>query len=174
MEKLFIDLFDELGMQQMIEVPTHEQGNALDLCFVSNSSFIRNINVLTKNEICSSDHFGITFELTSRAKIKSSKRIVFDFKRANWNDLSKDLNSVPWDQHILSCDPSEEWYFFRNKIHSLIKIHRLPWFDSETLNLCKKKARLHKKASEIPANYDRFSEWRKRQKLMIEEKWKLI
>ena len=64
-EKLFIDLFDELGMQQMIEVPTHEQGNALHLCFVSNSSFIRNINVLTKNEICSSDHFGITFELTS-------------------------------------------------------------------------------------------------------------
>ena len=69
-EKLFIDLFDEIGMQQMIEVPTHEQGNALDLCFVSNSSFIRNINVLAKNEICSSDHFGITFELTSRAKIK--------------------------------------------------------------------------------------------------------
>ena len=32
MEKLIIDLFDELGMQQMIEVPTHEQGNALDLC----------------------------------------------------------------------------------------------------------------------------------------------
>ena len=81
-EKLFIDLFDELGMQQMIEVPTHEQGNALDLCFVSNSSFIRNINVLTNNEICSSDHFGITFELTSRAKIKSSKRKIFDFKRA--------------------------------------------------------------------------------------------
>ena len=160
MEKLFIDLFDELGMLQMIEVPNHEQGNALDLCFVSNSSFIRNINVLTENEICFSDHFGITFELTSRAKIKSSKRIVFDFKRANWNDLSRDLNSVPWDQHIFSCDPSEGWYFFRNKIHSLIKIHRLPWFDSET----------HKKASEIPANYDRFSEWRKRQKLMIEEK----
>ena len=91
MEKLFIDLFDELGMQQMIEVPTHEQGNALDLCFVSNSSFIRNINVLTKNEICSSDHFGITFELTSRAKIKSSKRKIFDFKRANWNDLNRDL-----------------------------------------------------------------------------------
>ena len=181
-EKLFIDLFDELGMQQMIEVPTHEQGNALDLCFVSNSSFIRNINVLTKNEICSSDHFGITFELTSRAKIKSSKRKIFDFKRANWNDLNRDLNAVPWDQHIFSCDPNEGWSFFRNKLHSLIKIHipsitikdhgRPPWFDSETLNLCKKKARLHKKykASETPANYDRFSECRKRLKLMIEEK----
>ena len=98
-----------------------EQGNALDLCFVSNSSFIRNINVLTKNEICSSYH--ITFELTSRAKIKSSKIYFFDFKRANWNDLNRDLNSVPWDQHIFSCDPNEGWSLFRNKFNSLIKIH---------------------------------------------------
>ena len=95
----------------MIEVPTHEQVYALDLCFVSNSSFIRNINVLTKNEICSQDNFGITFELTSRAKIKYSK-IFF------WNDLNSDLNSVPWDQHIFSCDPNEDWSFFRNKLHS--------------------------------------------------------
>ena len=92
------------------------------------------------------------------------------------------MNSVPWDQYIFSCDPNEGWSFFRNKLHSLIKIHipsitikdhgRPPWFDSATLNLCKKKARLHKKykASETPANYDRFSECRKRLKLMIEEK----
>ena len=26
---LFIDIFDELGMQQIFEVPTHEQGNIL-------------------------------------------------------------------------------------------------------------------------------------------------
>ena len=82
--------------------------------------FVLSQTLLTKNEICSSDHFGITFELTSRAKIKSSKRKIFDFKRANWNDLNRDLNSVPWDQHIFSCDPNEGWSFFRNKLHSLI------------------------------------------------------
>ena len=37
---------------------------------------------------------------------------------------------------------------------------RPPWFDSETLNLCKKKTRLLKKykAEETPENYARFSE----------------
>ena len=49
---------------------------------------------------------------------------------------------------------------------------RPPWFDCETLNLCKKKERLHKKykASETPANYARFSKCRKKLKHMIEEK----
>ena len=49
-----------------------------------------------------------------------------------------------------------------------IKDHgRPPWFDSETLNLCIKKPRLHKKykASETQGNYDRFPECRKNTKI---------
>ena len=178
----FVDLFDELGMQQIIEVPTHEQGNTLDLCFVSNASFIKNVKVLSKNDVCSSDHYGIAFELTSRAKSKVSKRKIFDFKRANWDDLNRDLNYEDWDRYISSCDPNEGWQYFKNVLNSLMEKHiptitikdqgRPPWFDSETLNLCKKKERLHKKykASKTPADYTRFSQCRKKLKLLIEEK----
>jgi hypothetical protein len=181
-EQKFVNLFDELGMQQMIEVPTHEQGNTLDLCFVSNASFIKNVNILSKNDVCSSDHYGITFELTSRAKSKVSKRKIFDFKRANWDDLNRDLNAENWDCYISSRDPNEGWHYFKNVLNSLMVKHiptitikdrgRPPWFDSETLNLCKKKRRLHKiyKASRTPANYARYSECRKKLKSMIEEK----
>ena len=181
-EQKFVGLFDELGMQQIIEVPTHDQGKILDLCFVSNPSFIKNVNVLSKDEVCSSDHFGVTFELTSRVKSSVSKRKIYDFKRANWNDLNRDLNSVPWDRYIESCDPNEGWRFFRNTLNSLMDKHiptitikdqgRPPWFDSETLNMCKKKERLHRKykASGIPADYTRFSQCRKKLKLLIEGK----
>ena len=182
-EQKFVDLFDELGMQQVVEVSTHEQGNILDLLFVSNASFIKNVNVLSKNDVCSSDHFGIAFELTSRAKSKVSKRKIFDFKRANWEDLNRDLNSQDWDCYInSSCNPNEGWRYFKNVLNSLMEKHiptitikdqgRPPWFDSETLNLCKKKERLHKKykASRTPADYTRFSECRKKLKIMIEEK----
>ena len=185
-EKLFVDLFDEFGIQQLIDVPTHEKGNTLDLCVVSYPAFIKNINVLSKNDICSSDHFGITFELTSRAKTKNMKRTIFDFKRADWENLNKDLNSVPWNHFIESCDPNEGWNFLRNTLHTLMEKYiptitikdqgRPPWFDSEILNLCKKKTGLHKKykADKTPERYACFSECRKKLKLLIDEKWKQI
>ena len=81
-----------------------------------------------------------------------------------------------------SCNPNEGWRYFKNVLNSLMEKHiptitikdqgRPPWFDSETLNLCKKKQRLHKKykASKTPADYTRFSQCRKKLKLMIEEK----
>ena len=181
-EKMFVELFDELGMQQMIDVATHDKGKTLDLCFVSNLSFIRNIKVLDKNDICSSDHFGINFELSSRAKSKLSKRKIFDFKRANWDGLNRDLNLVHWDYFIDCRDPNESWLYFRKILFLLMEKHipiitikdrgRPPWFDSETLNLCKKKERLHRKykASNTPANYARFSKCRKDLIHMIEEK----
>ena len=181
-EQKFVELFDELGMQQMIDVPTHQHGKTLDLCYVSNASYIKNINVLSKDEICSSDHYGVTFELTSRAKSNISKRKIYDFKRANWSDLNRDLNSVPWDRYIESCDPNEGWGFFRNTLNRLMVKHiptitikdegRPPWFDSEVINLGKKKGRLHKKYKDTgtPADYARYSQCRKKLKLMIEEK----
>ena len=152
--------------------------------FVSNPSFIKNIEVLTKNEICSSDHYAINFELTSRAKSKLIKRKIFDFKRANWDQLNRDLNLVHWDYFIDCRDPNEGWLYFRKILFLLVEKHipmitikdrrRPPWFDSETFNLCKKKERLHKKykAYETPANYARFAKCRKKLIHMIEEKWK--
>ena len=142
----------------------------------------KNINVLSKNDICSSDHFGVTFEITSRAKIKQSKRKIFDFKSADWENINRDLNCVHWDQSIDSRDPNEGWNFLKNILHTLMMKYiptitikdqgRPPWFDSETLNLCKKKTRLHKKykAEKTPESYARFSECRKKLKLLIEKK----
>ncbi|MCP4458443.1 MAG: hypothetical protein GY816_10545, partial [Cytophagales bacterium] len=182
-EQKFVELFDELGMHQMITVPTHQHGKTLDLCYVTNSSFIKNVSVLAKDEVCSSDHYGVKFELTSRAKSNASKRKIYDFKRANWDNLNRDLNSVPWDRFIESHDPNEGWCFFRNTLNSLMNKHiptitikdegRPPWFDSEVINLGKKKGRLHKKwksPTGTSEDYARFSECRKKHKRMLEEK----
>ena len=57
----FIDLFNDLGLTQMINQPTHDKGKVLDLLFCNMIGVVENLAVLEKNEICSSDHFGITF-----------------------------------------------------------------------------------------------------------------
>ena len=51
----FIDLFNDLGLSQMINQPTHEKGKILDLLFSNLPGAVENIVVMTKNEICSSD-----------------------------------------------------------------------------------------------------------------------
>ena len=93
-----------------------------------------------------------------------------------------DLNSVPWDRYLSNCDPNDGWYFFRNTLNKLLQKHipmitikdkaQPPWFDCETLNLCKKKERLRRKfkASGLSADYTRFSQCRKKLKALIKSK----
>ena len=85
LQNKFVHLFNDLGMEQIIEKPTHVKGKILDLLYVSSRAFIRNLRILLKNSICSSDHFGITFNLTTKVEIEVKKRKIFDFKKANWD-----------------------------------------------------------------------------------------
>ena len=182
LQQKFLSLFNDLGMEQIVEEPSHENGKILDLLYVPTRSFLKNLKVLPKNQICSSDHFGITFDLTTRVKANVTKRKIFDFRRANWEGLNRDLNSVVWDSFLSSCDPNHGWVFFRNVLYLFMDKHiptitiknqaRPPWFDAETLHMCKKKERLHRKfkCSGSAEDYSRFSQCRREFKAMIKQK----
>ena len=73
----FVHLFNDLGMEQIIEKATHENGKILDLLCVSSRVFIRDVKILHKNDVCSSDHFGIIFNLTPRVKVEVKKKENF-------------------------------------------------------------------------------------------------
>ena len=63
LHKNFINLLiDDLGHSQMINEPTHKDGNILDLLFTNISDMVSNISVLGRNEACMSDHFGVKFK----------------------------------------------------------------------------------------------------------------
>ena len=178
----FVHLFNDLGMEQIIDAPTHEHGKILDLLYVSNTSFLKNLKVLPKNQVCSSDHYGITFNLTTKVKSNVKKRKIFDFKRADWEGLNNDLNTVSWNSFLTSCDPNQGWIFFRNVLYLLMDKHiptitiknqsRPPWFDSETLHLCKKKERLHRKfkSSGSAEDYSRYAQCRREFKELVKLK----
>ncbi|MCP4457688.1 MAG: hypothetical protein GY816_06630, partial [Cytophagales bacterium] len=96
----FVDLFSDLGLSQMINQPTHQKGKILDLVLSNQTGAVDNIVVMSKNEICSSDHFGITFNLKMNFRKKVVKRKIYNYKKANWDGLNTDLKRVKWDEHL--------------------------------------------------------------------------
>ena len=97
-QQSFLDLFDNLGLSQLIKEPTHEKGNTLDLILTDRTDSITDLKVLAQNSICKSDHFPITFKLTATVnRKKSSKRQIYNFKKANWTKLNEDFSNVEWN-----------------------------------------------------------------------------
>ena len=177
----FIDLFNDLGFVQMMNQPTHEKGKILDLLFSNLVGSVENIVVLGKNEICSSDHFGITFCIKMNFRKKLAKRKIFNFKKANWEGLNNDLKSERWDQH-LHCDAETGWQRFKNILYhhmnnwiptiTITDKDQPPWFDSETYQLCLKKERLRAKYNQTGRadDYAKFSQCRRDFKSLVNEK----
>ena len=181
-EKLFIDLFGDLGLQQMICQPTHQAGRILDLLLTTRESTVREISVASQHTVCHSDHFAINFLIDSKVERVIHKRKTLNFKKANWEGLNKALNSVKWDSLIGNDESETSWKKFKVVLSSLIDKfiptvvvkdnNHPPWYDDETFKMHKKKARLRQKYkdSELTADYENYSECRKQFKILINEK----
>ncbi|MCP4458099.1 MAG: hypothetical protein GY816_08775 [Cytophagales bacterium] len=177
----FIDLFNDLGLTQMINKPTHDKGKILDILLSNLMGSIEKVEVLGKNEICSSDHFGIAFSIKMKFRKKVVKRKILNYKKANWEGLTNDLKHVKWDKH-LNCDAETGWSRFKNilfyHIHRRIPTITItdkdqpPWFDSEAYLLCLKKERLRAKFNEtgLAIDYKKFSDCRAEFKNLFHEK----
>ena len=177
----FIDLFNDLGLSQMINQPTHQKGKILDLVFSNLTGAVENIVVMAKNDICSSDHFGITFNLKMNFRKKVVKRKIYNYKKANWDGLNTDLKRVKWDEY-LRCDAETGWFRFKNILfhHINVRIPTItitdkdqpPWYDCDTHKLCLKKEKLRAKYNEtgLAEDYTKFSECRRDFKNLVDEK----
>ena len=181
-EKLFLDLFGDLGLEQMICQPTHQGGRTLDLLLTSNESIITEVSVASQHSVCQSDHFAITFKLNSKVGRVVQKRKMLNFKKANWEGLNKSLNSVKWDELIGHDEPEVAWQKFKLVLTKLIdkfipsvlvkETNHPPWFDKETFNLHQKKTKLRLKFKETQRSedYERYSDCRKEFKMVLNEK----
>ena len=181
-EKGFLDIFDDLSLTQLVEGPTHEKGNTLDLVLSNVPSLVSGLKILDQNAVCSSDHYGIAFNLGSVTRKRGPKREVPNWSRADWDALNNELKHIPWDSHLMHCDADTSWSRFKDILLNCCKKHipnvkvqykfQPPWFDSETHNLCRKKERLRAKfkVSNSPEDYAKFSQCRKDFKNLVQEK----
>ena len=67
-DKLFIDSFNGVGLNQCISGPTHNKGRTLDLMLTNSKNFVTEINVSPDSYLCMSDHYLLTFEVKSNVK----------------------------------------------------------------------------------------------------------
>ena len=182
-EQLFLEEFFKLGLIQCINTPTHTKGKILDVLLTNSENLINNIQVLSNCEVCKSDHYAITFDLSLKIKRKKTiKTKRFNFKRAIWEGLNNALNSVDWITTLDYLEPDLAWSRFKVILNSLLDIYipkvtvklnsKPPWFDAECYLKCKEKARLHKKykSTKLIADELKFSLCRKEFKRLIRSK----
>ena len=182
-ETSFLDMFNNLGMDQLINEPTHKLGNTLDLLLTDDPSLISNINVNGSWHLCKSDHFPLNFHVNLRAKKrKQDKRKVYNFKRAKWDNINLQLSQYNWNNLLSDNDIEACWANFKQVLFSVIdsnipKItlrnnNQPPWFDSETFNLCREKEwfRSKYKDSSNPEHHLKFVERRRAFKKLSQQK----
>ena len=154
-EQSFIDSFSDLSLSQLIMSPTHKSGNTLDILLSNYDNTIGNLNVCDPHSVCKSDHFPVTFSIKSSfSRKKTPKRKIYNFKKANWDMINRELCSIDWK--VLEClDPDLSWKLVKECIMNLVDRHipkvtiksefQPPWFDSELFSSCRKKDRLRDK-----------------------------
>ena len=180
-EKLFIDCFDDFGLSQCVCEPTHVKGNTLDLLLTNSPGLISNLNISKNQAICNSDHYKISFKCKANVKLKKPpKRKIYNFKRANWDALNRDLCQVNWNAKLDSTEPELAWASFKSTLLSLVKIHiptitiknhfQPPWFDSDVHHAYLKKERAHSKKNKSELDGITFSKYRKKFKDLAAEK----
>ena len=185
-EQAFLDSFANFGLAQLINVPTHKLGNTLDLVLTDKPGLISDVLISDFKKPCQSDHFCVSFSLSCSIKrIKYPKREVYNYKRANWEALNSDLNSVDWDS-VLQGDIHLAWQSFKKILLSIMDKHipkikiggfcQPSWFDAETHQSCRDKERLHQeyKGTTDPvlrlSRYLKFSSARKKFKDIVSRK----
>ena len=182
-EKLFLDTFNDLSLNQLIFEPTHCKGNTLDLILTDKPEHILGIKVDNESGFGGSDHYPIYFNLKLNAKRKKSiKRSIPNFKKADWDQINSKFANIEWDNLLPNDNIDEAWSAFKSQFSQVtdqhipkIKIkdeYREPWYDSEVHELENKKKWFHKrwKNTKSDLHYVKFAECRKQCKNLVEKK----
>ena len=182
-EQDFLNSFNNLGFKQLITEPTHKYGNTLDVLLTNSEQSVNNLKVLDIDSIVKSDHNPITFDISFNIKKKKPvKRKIYNFKRANWDELNRDLFNVDWNSILINSSSEHAWSIFNSKLFELCNKHipvitirsefQPPWFDSECHNLCRKKERLRTKYKRTKSDdhYVKFSNCRREFKKLVQAK----
>ena len=179
-------LTEDLGHTQLIDSPTHKSGNTLDLVFTNIQNLVKNVKVLQQNEMCLSDHFGITLDIDAKTKyVKQPKRKVYNYSKGDYRGLNSELSSIDWDNIFICNDPYLGWNRFREILSSAcdrwiakktIKSQfQPPWYDSECDRVRRDKENWRKRAREtnLESHKQKYRLLRTKLKNIMNEKMRL-
>ena len=111
----------QLNLSQLINEPTHIQGNILDLVFTNNEDLIYDVTVHPYDyQPIPSDHCIISFSVTCKSVTKhipkNTSQFVYDYSKADYNGLNNFLSSIDFSVCKQFTDIESIWSFVKDSI----------------------------------------------------------
>ncbi len=111
------------------------------------------------------DHDAVHFRITAEKRVLSrSKRKVYNFRKANFDQFRDLLSLIPWSQCILGRNIEDDWSMFKDLLFSVaddsiprVTLHpkkRKHWLSEDTLHMVRKKKRAFKLAKRTKKGKD--------------------
>ena len=154
LNNIFLDTFLDLGLKQVINIPTREN-NTLDVLFTNRPNLIKECS----SNYSISDHNIININSNIKpARIRPVKRLIHLWKKVNETEIKKSANNFKdafLNKHCLSDDPNQLWESIKNSLKLIINEHvptktstssiNQPWINTLTKKLIRKKKKIFKK-----------------------------
>jgi hypothetical protein len=163
-------------------VPQNTAYNILDLILTNFPDLIPELSVI--ESFVDSDHRSVLFKIKTGNNYKSTgKRTVFNYKKADWDELKRTLLYIPWHVAMLDEDINQNLIKCEDLLWAAINEfiptkqvknkHTPPWIDREVKNLCRKKDQTSRRAlrTKNPAHIERFKQLRRDVKRLINKKY---
>ena len=157
------ELFSSFGFQQLIDIPTRNRTtlSLIDLIFVNSVDLVQEYGTLP--EIA--DHEGILLCLDIKQKPQySTKKLLYDYKSADLEGMKKYINEYDFDSKVFSLPVNSQAEFYTKvlidcfekfvpKREAFFKPQSIPWCNTYTRLLLRKKNRNYKFLKQVSQKY---------------------
>jgi len=178
--KDLLSITNRFGLQQLNYNPSTVDGNILDLILTNLPE--PTTDVISETYPYRSDHYLLEFYISINVnKVKTVPRSTYNFRRANYDNINRDLGTMQLQQdQELSRDCL--WNQFKTKVLNTIIAHvptvtiknktSAPWIDMDVIRLSHKKVcALHKaQKSNLDRHWAKFKRLRNRLKNLVSAK----
>ncbi|XP_068723999.1 uncharacterized protein [Montipora capricornis] len=178
----FCDFLGDKNLFQLVTEPTRAH-NILDLVIINMEDSISCLEV-SKDLSIPSDHYTVIFDLQiSHWKIKSSLRVVYNFKKGDFDSLRTLLKSTSFNDIFQNNDIETCWSTWKQRFIEAVDkcIPKLklksantpPWIDGKVIHSVNKRNTLRRKAvkNNTTGVWERVKQLRRETKYLIRAKF---
>ena len=118
--RAFYEACEDAFLQQHVEVPTHKDGNILDLVLSNEIGMVRDVDMMGR--IGASDHECMMISIDTDAvwELKGETRRAFE--KADWDAIRRDMDKE-WEVLLMDKSAEEMWTVFRDMVETTINEH---------------------------------------------------
>ena len=107
----------DLTFLQLVNFPTRTKGNTLDLTLTNALEKVSDI--CEAGRLGKSDHVIIQSELALKGGTWQEKRVMDNWKKADWNTIRNGLENTAWPTTGDAATADEAWTFLKDRLSYL-------------------------------------------------------